>query len=61
MITKIGEVIDRVRNAVLQFGISPHSAIVCRIGDFGPEMPIEFVKVQGGVEPKIVLQLRATQ
>lgn len=61
MITKIGEIIDRVKSAVMQYGISPHSPIVCRVGDFGPELPIEHVKVQGGIEPKIILQLRAPQ
>jgi hypothetical protein len=61
MITKIGEVISRITTSVKQFGISPHSPVVVRIGDFGPEMAIEHVKVQGGLEPKIVLQLKAVQ
>lgn len=55
---KIGWVIDAVKMAVQQHGISPHSPVVIRVGDFGPEMEIEHVKVQGGLEPKLVLQAR---
>lgn len=61
MHTKIGEVIELITRSVKQFGIHPHSTIVCRVGDFGPEMPIEAVKVQGGIlGPKLVLQLKDT-
>jgi hypothetical protein len=55
---KIGWVIDAVKLAVKEYGISPHSPVVIRLGDFGPEMEIERVKVQGGIEPKLVLQAR---
>jgi hypothetical protein len=55
---KIGWVIEAVKLAVKQYGISPHSPVVIRVGDFGPEMEIENVKVQGGLEPKLVLQAR---
>ncbi len=55
---KIGWVIDAVKMAVKQYGISQHSPVVIRVGDFGPEMEIEHVKVQGGLEPKLVLQAR---
>lgn len=61
MIEKIGMLIDRVKQSVAQFGISPHSPVVVRVGDFGVEMPIEHIKVQGGIEPKLVIQVRAPQ
>lgn len=59
MITKIGDLINRVTASVRQFGIDPHSDIVVRVGDFGPELPIEHLKVQGGVKPKLVLQVKS--
>lgn len=60
MIEKIGAVIDSIVTAVKQFGLRPDSPIVVRIGDFGPEMQIEHVKIQGGVDgPKLVLQVLA--
>ena len=55
----IGELIDRVTTSVRNFGVHPRSDVVVRIGDFGPEMQIEHVKVQGGAGgPRIVLQLK---
>lgn len=58
MIEKIGDIISRITTSVKQFGISPHSPVVVRIGDFGQEMQVEHVKVQGGVDgPKLVLQV----
>ncbi len=59
MIEKIGDFINRVITSVKQFGIDPHSEIVVRIGDFGPEMQIEHLKVQGGLKPKLVIQVRS--
>lgn len=57
---KIGGVVDRITTAVKEFGVSPFSPVVVRVGDFGPEMLIEHVKVQGGVNgPKLVLQCQA--
>lgn len=55
----IGELIERVTTSVRQFGVHPRSDVVVRIGDFGPEMQIEHIKVQGGVDgPRIVLQVK---
>ena len=54
---KVGGLVEAIKTAVMQFGISPHSPLVVRMGDFGPEVQIEHVKVQGGLEPKIVLQV----
>lgn len=59
MINRIGDLINRVTISVKQFGITPYSSIVVRVGDFGPEMEIEELKVQGGLERKLVLQLKA--
>lgn len=59
MIEKIGDVISRITTSVKQFGISPHSPVVVRIGEHGQEMQIEHVKVQGGIlGPKLVLQVK---
>lgn len=60
MIEKIGDLINRVTTAVKQFGVSPYSSIVVRVGDFGPELEIDELKVQGGLDgPKLVLQVKA--
>ena len=61
MITKIGDLIQRVKQSVMQFGIDPHSEVVVRVGDFGQEMPIEHLKVQGGLQPKLILQVKVPQ
>lgn len=61
MITKIGDLIDRVTRSVREYGISPQSEIVVRVGDFGQEMPIHHLKVQGGVNSKLVIQVQAPQ
>ncbi len=58
MIGKIGQLIEHVTEAVRNFGIDPHSVVVCRVGEFGPEMPIEMVKVQGAFQPKLVIQIK---
>jgi hypothetical protein len=59
MITRIGELIERVIQSVKGFGIDPMSEVVVRVGDFGAEMQIEHLKVTGGLNRKIVLQVRA--
>lgn len=59
MITKIGDLINRVTTSVRQFGIDPHSEVVVRIGEFGQEMPIEHLKVAGAFERKLILQVKA--
>lgn len=61
MITQIGDIISRVTQAVKMYGISPHSPVVVRVGDFGEEMLVEHVKVQGGLQPKLVLQCAKRQ
>ena len=61
MITYIGELIDRVKSSVMQWGVSPHTPVVVRVGDFGPEMQIEHMKLRGGLQPVIILQCRTVQ
>lgn len=58
MITKIGALIEHVKESV-RYGVSPHSPVVVRVGDNGEEMQIEHVKVQGGFQQKLVIQLKA--
>lgn len=58
-VTYCGELIERITTAARNFGVLPHSEICVRVGDFGPELQIEHVKVQGGLNgPKIVLQVK---
>lgn len=60
--SKIGGVIDAITTAVKQYGVNPHSPVVVRIGDNGPEMQIEHVKVQSTLTGmKLVLQVKPTQ
>lgn len=62
MITKIGELIERVKSSVMQRGIEPTSALVVRLGDTGTEMQIEHVKVRHGVAGSImILQVKVPQ
>lgn len=62
MIDKIGQLIECVTTAVKSYGILPHSRIVVRQGDFGPEIPIEHVKVGvRGNERYIILQTMVEQ
>lgn len=62
MIHKIGDFIQRVTSSVKRFGISPHSDVIVRVGDDGPELPIEHLKVQGGLMgPRLVIQARKPQ
>ena len=60
MIEKIGDVINRIITAAKEAGVTEHAPVVVRVGDFGQEMQIEHVKLQGGINgPKIVLQVAA--
>lgn len=62
MISRIGELVDRIKGSVVQRNIDPHSNVVVRIGDTGPEMQIEHVKVRNGFAgPILILQLKAVQ
>lgn len=56
MIQFIGELVDRIRTSVTQWGATPHTPVVVRIGDFGEEMPIEHIKMRGGMQPTIIIQ-----
>jgi hypothetical protein len=61
VIQYIGELIDRVKTSVMEWGANPHTPVVVRIGDFGGEMRIEHVKLRGGAQPVIILQCAIRQ
>lgn len=60
MITKAGELIDRTKQSVLNYGAGPQTRIIMREGDFGPERELEHVKVRLDRRgyPEIILQAK---
>jgi hypothetical protein len=60
MIRNAGELIDCVRQTVLNFGAVPETRVIVRMGEFGPEHVLEHVKVrQGRHGLEVVLQAAA--
>lgn len=63
MITKVGELVEHITQAVRTMdGITPYSEIVVREGDYGDEVSIENLKVRQTLTgPKLILQLKARE
>lgn len=60
MVRNAGELIDCIKNAVLNFGAGPETKVTVRIGDFGPEYDVEHIKVRGGRNgPEVIIQAAA--
>lgn len=58
MITVAGDLIDRIKQSVQNYGAGPKTRIIIREGDFGPERQLEHVKVRLDRRgfPEIILQ-----
>lgn len=57
---KLGQIMELVINATNKFSLTPHTRMIVRIGDNGPEYTIEQVRVRGGIQRQIILQTKAT-
>lgn len=56
-----GDLVDRVKQAVLNYGAGPESRVVVRIGLFGAEHTINEVKMRIGVAgPELILEAMET-
>jgi hypothetical protein len=57
MVRNAGELIDCIKQTVLNFGAGPKTKVTVRIGDFGPEHDVEHIKVRAGRDgPEVVIQ-----
>lgn len=58
MISKAGELVDRIKESVQNYGAGPNTRVIIREGDFGPERELEHVKVRLDRRgfPEIILQ-----
>lgn len=61
MINFVGQLIERIKASVTEWGATPHTEIIVRVGDFGPEMRIEHVKLRAGMVPVVILQCAIPQ
>lgn len=60
MISKAGDLVDRIKESVQNYGAGPNTRVIIREGEFGPERELEHVKVRLDRRgfPEIILQAK---